>query len=61
MEFSIRMLVVALLVVIVFVVALVLLTGWFGSGNDLINGLFEFFENILSGKTVPSNVVPNPG
>lgn len=57
MEYSIRMLVVIILILIVASVALVLITGWSGSGNDMMKGLQEFFSRILSGKTSPT--IPN--
>jgi len=53
------MMAVAIIIIIVFAVAVVLIAGWGGTSNDLVNGLFEFFGNLLSGQTVPSGGLPN--
>ena len=50
MEFSIKMLVVFLLVLVVLIVAIVLITGWSGQGNSAVSGLFKFFDGVLGGK-----------
>jgi len=60
MEFSIRMMVSAIIILIIMVVIILLVTGWGGSSNDIVNGLFEFFNDLLSGKTIPSGgIQPN--
>jgi len=61
MELSIRMLAIVVMVLIVLVVAIVLVTGWFGVGNDQVNGLFKFFQDMLSGKTIPQGGLAKPG
>ena len=60
MEISIRMVVVAVIVLLVLVVAIGLITGWFGRGNDLVEGFFKFFEQMLSGNSMPGSGLQKP-
>ncbi len=50
MEYSIKMLAVIVVVLIVLVVCIALITGWGTQSNSAIEGLMDFFNNILSGK-----------
>jgi len=58
MEFSIKILVVFFLVIIVFVVAVLLVTNWGGNASGAISGLFKFFEGIMGGKQVTAPSLP---
>jgi|GEM_PF-2857230 len=59
MEFTIKTMAVVILVLVFVVVGLALLTGWVGSGNDMIMGIQSFFENLLAGETSPTMPLPN--
>ncbi len=52
------MLVVVFIVLVVLAVCIVLVTNWGGQSNSAIQGLFKFFESVLSGKQVgaPPNI-----
>jgi len=58
MEFSIKMLVVIVLVLIVFAVSVVLISSWGGQSNSAISGLFKFFEGIMGGKQITAPSLP---
>jgi len=51
MEFTIRVLVVMVLIVIAFLVFVTLIGGFGANANASIKGLFDWFGQILSGKT----------
>ena len=50
----------AIIIIIIFVVAVALATNWGSSAGGMIDGIVEFFNNIMSGKTVPSGGIPQP-
>ena len=45
-----KMVAIVALILIVIIVAILLVTNWFGAGNTQVEGLFKFFENLLTGK-----------
>jgi hypothetical protein len=59
MEFSIRLLVVIVIALILFVVIVSLATNFGTQSNSAIDGLFSFFNNLLSGKQA-SSLPPMP-
>lgn len=54
-----RMLIIMIILLIVFLVMIVLATEWASGSNSMIQGMQEFFENILGTKTIPSMPQPN--
>ena len=54
------MIAIVVIVLVVLIVAISLVTSWGGSSSSLIDGLFEFFEDLLAGKQLPNNGELNP-
>jgi hypothetical protein len=50
MEFSLRMIVVALLLIVAFVVIIALVTGWGGQSGSLLDSVVEWFQNMFMPK-----------
>lgn len=47
-----------MIILVIFAVSLVLITGWGGQSNDAVGGLFKFFESLLAGKTLEAPNLP---